>query len=91
MFRTASVAMDNAKAPKTQYIKPNSLMPVFSLNPIIRVTPKKPIPSPATPIIDNRCPKNSHPSKATNSGILEAMIAAKDASIHCIATKLRPR
>ena len=44
-----------------------------------------------TPITDNFCPKNNHPNNATSRGMLEAIIAANEASIHCIATKFKPR
>ena len=83
--------MDNANAPKMQYNKPNSFIPLLTLNPIIKITPTKPSPSPKTPRPDNLCPKNTHPRRATNNGMLDAIIAAKEASIHCNAAKFKPR
>ena len=60
-------------------------------DPMIRSTPKSPAPSPATPTTGSRSPKTSQDESATRSGIVEAMMAASDASIVCIATKFSPR
>ncbi len=54
-------------------------------------TPTTPATSPAMPSGRTFWPRKSQPRSATRSGMVEAMIAASDASIHCIATKLSPR
>lgn len=58
---------------------------------MISATPRMPAASPAYPKGRSRSPNRAQPASATSSGMVEAMIAAKEASIHCMATKFRPR
>jgi len=75
----------------TQSPIPGRLTPPESRDPMMTATPAKPATSPAMPRGRTRSPRTSQPSAATRSGIDEAMIAASEASIHCIATKFSPR
>ena len=54
-------------------------------------TPPSPAKSPMMPILPSRSFRNIQLKKPTISGMVEAMIAARDASIVCIATKFSPR
>ena len=50
-----------------------------------------PATKPAAPRGRTRSPKTISPPRATSSGMVEAMIAASDASTVCMATKFSPR
>jgi hypothetical protein len=58
---------------------------------MIIVTPTNPSTSPVMPEPERRSETNTQPAKATISGIVDAIIEAREASMDCIATKFKPR
>ena len=89
--RSVSVAPASASAAIRHIATPKGSAPPCNRAAMISATPPKPSASPATPSSGKRCRSTSQPKAATRSGIVEAMIAASEASIHCIATKFSPR
>ena len=88
---TASVATVRDITPITHRTKPNKSMPPCNRAPMIRTTPNSPASNPMIPKGRTRVPNTPQPTSATSSGMVDAMIAASDAGIVCIATKFRPR
>ena len=70
---------------------PSGSTPPDSRAPMMIATPATPAASPASPSGATRSRNTAQPSPATISGIVEAMIDATEAPIHCIATKFSPR
>ena len=88
---TVSVATVSAMAAITQSAMPSMSAPPPSRCPMISATPANPAIRPSTPSIGRRSRKMLQFAAATINGMVEAMIAASEASIHCIAMKFRPR
>ena len=90
-WRTIIVAIASATTPHKQKITPivfNLLVvPAF----IMKITPNKPINKPLNPSLLKRSFKKNHEKMVTMRGRRLAIIAARLASIHCIATKFKPR
>ncbi len=59
--------------------------------PMMIATPAKPATRPSAARGGSRSRRKAQPISATRSGMVEAMIEATEAPIHCIATKLSPR
>jgi hypothetical protein len=89
--RATSVAKVSASAPIAHRPMATGSAPPEMRVLMIRATPAKPAISPAVPSGPIRSPANAQPAAATSSGMVEAMIAATDASSVCIATQLSPR
>jgi hypothetical protein len=58
---------------------------------MISVTPENPNTRPITPEEERRSEINNHPANATMSGMVDAIIAAREASMDCMATKFNPK
>ena len=90
--RTVSVATARARAAAKHIRMPTGSLPSPCRRaPMMMATPISPRTSPATPRGRSRSPIRRNPRIATISGMVAAMIEASPASIHCIATQLRPR
>ena len=89
--RSDSVATVSAMTPRTQSSTPIMSSPPPNRAPMMIATPAMPATSPNSACGRSFSPRNSQPDSATSSGMVEAMIAASDASTVCMATKFRPR
>lgn len=89
--RNVSVATASAKAPIPHKATPTRSTPPPNRAPMMMTTPITPAKSPTSPNGRILSPKAIQPKAATNKGMVDAMIAAKDASIDCMATKFSPR
>ena len=86
-----SVATVNEITPSRHRPTPTRSAPAPSRALMMITTPQNPAINPIIPSGDMRFPTKTHPATPTRSGIEEAMMAASEASILCMATKLRPR
>jgi len=90
-LRTVRVATVNDSVAMRQSTSPARSIPPVIRAPMISETPMTPATSPVMAMGFSCCPISNQPKKATINGMVEAMIDTTEASIHCMATKIRPR
>ena len=84
-------AMARAVTPMMQRMIPLISTPLDMREPMISVTPKRPVAKPIQPTFPSRSPNKRAEARPTIRGMAEAMMEAREASILCIAMKNRPR
>ena len=86
-----SVATVSATTPPAQSATPSGSAPAVSRVPMMSSTPSVPAARPATPSGRVRSERSTQFARATSSGRVDAMIAARLACTVCMAVKLSPR
>ena len=85
------VAIESEITPKKQSTIPIAFNLSGTLAFIIRIRPINPITKPSNPMVLSFSLKKSQRKIVIINGSILAMVAARLASIHCIATKFRPK